>query len=377
MKFVRFLQIFNLAQRFRKPGRQDVFLFVVLWLITVLVAVGTIFMFPESAHALPLSAGDRVNVTIQSGEEFNGKYQVNLDGALELPYTGNIIVSGMELREAENVVAGKLVDKGLFNPKYVHVTLQVLDWSAIEVSVQGAVYSPGHVRVNMPSAKSRLPDNQQQLPGAELPERSLSDALRAAGGVTTDADLRHIVLTRHGVTQEIDISGMLDGTQSNDLALISGDAVLVPSVHVVQPELARPSRITPPGIKVLVSNLTSEGKNNAGAGLSAGSIALPYGSRFSQAVVAANCAGGAQFTNAGRNAVLVRTERISGKSVSWKSSMSDLFQNSNNSANPNTNPILLEGDGIVCYDSAITGVRDIFRTITDILFPFTLERLLR
>jgi polysaccharide export outer membrane protein len=142
---------------------------------------------------------------------------------------------------------------------------------------------------------------------------------------------------------------------------------VVPQADRFQPELVRPSQITPPGIKVFVSNLTIPAANNASAAVSnrEEGISVPYGSRFSHAVVATNCAGGTDI-NEDRKAILVRADRITGKTIAIERDVEDLMRNSDNNEE---NPLLMPKDSVACYDSSATNARDLFRTIGDILSP--------
>jgi len=357
----------NFIRRFfRAPHLPDFLMIGILWAITIVAAAIALALLAREAHALPLSVGDRLNLTIYDGADFSGKYQINLNGAIELPYAGPVAISGREPGRAEQVIATALVEGGFFKREYLRVSIQLLELAPAEISVEGAVFYPGRHRVNVPPSRDRAPEKSEELPGGKPSERYLSDALRAAGGVQPTADIRNIELARHGEKQLIDLTGMLDGSAVNDVPLISGDVVTVRDTGATDSRLVRPSRITPPGIKVFTSNLTAPANNNNASTVSTGTISLPYGSRLSQAMVAANCTGGTGATNAGRTVVMARTDRLSGRNTTIHASVEDLFNNAGEAANP----VLLEGDSIACYDSGVTNLRDIFRTLADILLPF-------
>ena len=83
-------------------------------------------------------------------------------------------------------------------------------------------------------------------------------------------------------------------------------------------------------------------------------------------MVATNCAGGTKSINAGRQAILVRADALSGETTVFETDIEDLLRNASNNEE---NPLLMPRDAVACYDSATTNTRDIFRTITDILSP--------
>jgi polysaccharide export outer membrane protein len=179
-----------------------------------------------------------------------------------------------------------------------------------------------------------------------------------------------VAVRRAGQTRLYDLWGLIRGEPSDDPTLQSGDEILVPVLPDSQPGLARPSSITPPGVKVFISNLIQPAQSNAQATANGGSLSLAYGSRFSQAVVAANCVGGIVATSAHRSAVLVRTDRMSGTTRTWDNPVEDLIRDTDEQRNP----VLLEGDALACYDSTMTSVRDVFKALADVLSPFAIFR---
>jgi polysaccharide export outer membrane protein len=359
-----------LARWFRRPRLSDLRMLLVLFALTLLFGVAAMLLLASAAHAMPLSAGDRLQVVVEAGEEFSGRYQIDVQGRIQLPYAGPVRLSGLEPEAAAAAVSERLVSAGLFRRSFVRTTLLVTAWAPLEVRVSGAVFYPGAHRVNVPPSRDRAPDRGEELPGASLPERRLSDALRAAGGVTPWADVSHIVVRRNGQTRLYNLWGLVMGETGEDPGLQSGDEVLVASLPEAQPALARPSSITPPGIKIFMSNLIQPAQSNAQATVSGGQLSMAYGTRFGQAVVAGNCVGGIPGTSASRSAVLVRTDRITGRTTTWDSAVEDLIRDTSDARNP----LLLEGDAVACYDSAITTVRDVFRTLSDVLNPFAIFR---
>ena len=58
--------------------------------------------------AYTLGPGDRVRIDVLKLTQFSGEFQVLADGALNLPQAGNISVSGMTLKEAENAISQRV-----------------------------------------------------------------------------------------------------------------------------------------------------------------------------------------------------------------------------------------------------------------------------
>lgn len=338
--------------------------------IIVWIGTGLLWGFPLPTLALPLSAGDRLKVIIPDGEDFAGEYEVNADGTIEVPYVGRLPVAGLESEQVADSLKLALLQGGFFQPTFLRVAVQTLDYSAIQVFVEGATFQPGRVLINQRPVTLQASGLQtvSQIPGDSALERNVSTALRAAGGITPHADLRQVRILRGEQEQVVDLSGLFTGQLVEDVPLVAGDRIIVPTIQF-QNDLVRPSQITPPGIRIFVSNLTIPADSNASSSNSSGAKDFPYGARFSQAAVAMNCVGGAHPTNAHRRAMLVRTNRLTGQTTVLEKPVETLERESRNDVD---NPFLMPDDAIACYDSDVTNTRDVFRTIGDILSPFGL-----
>jgi polysaccharide biosynthesis/export protein len=361
-----------LLRFFRRPHMADLLaLLVMLGIMLGIGAVAIVVMVltAHSAQATPLTSGDRVQLVLENGEGFSGKYQIDVQGQIALPYAGAVSLAGMDPLAAAQAVTQQLETRGLFRVGAARTTLQVLWWAPLNIRVSGEVFSPGVIAVNMPASRDRTIERAEEIPGAYVPNRNLSDALKAAGGITTWADLSRVALRRGGVVGFHDVRHLLSGAPGTDPALQEGDEVVV--ARLAQPDVlqARPSGITPPGIKVFAGNMV-QSQNNAPAANALGALPMAYGSRMSQAVVAINCAGGINWSNASRMASLVRTERTTGKTQRWNVPVEKLLDEGSDEINP----LLQEGDALACYDSEVTGWREVFKVLTDILSPISIYR---
>ncbi len=325
----------------------------------------------SSSLALPLSRGDRLEVSIPNEPYFSRVYEVNEKGNLEIPYLGSISVMGLEPSLVEHKLTYALVARGFFPPNTLQLTIQVLEWSPIRVNVAGELFQPGVVLINPPLSReesSVLPD-ANQITGEFPYRRTIIDAIEGAGGVLPTANVKEIRLIRNGQEQIFDLSGVFTGEPFENISLIEGDRIIVPAAESFQAELVRPSKITLSGIKVFVSNLIVPANNNSSAGVGnlKEGIDFPYGARFSHAVISMNCAGGTDITNARRRAILVRTNRLTGETTYLERGVEELLRDSHNN---NDNPFLMPRDGVACYDSLVTNTHDIFNILGDIINPF-------
>ncbi len=356
--------------------------------ISVVTAFAIALMPTVPVKALPLSPGDRVRVLTPMDDELpsdsrfrlSGLYEVNLDGTLQIPFLEPQPAVGLEVSDVEKRLAAALVEKGFFRPESLELSVNVAAWAPVQVTVSGEIFRPGRVLINSSALGQGQGQGQTQadkptevVTGSYPPDRYLSAALRQAGGVTPIADLTHIRLTRGKQMKTVDLSGIITGKAVADVPLIAGDQVVVPTAAQRQNELVRPSQLTPTEIPVILSNLTAPNAPNTTKGGQI--VTVAYGTRLAQAAIAAGCAGGTQRTNARRRAVLVQTDRTTGKTTVVERPIERLLKQSDNDAE---NPFLMPQDGVVCYDSTVTNLASIFRFVTDILSPFFLiHRLFR
>jgi protein involved in polysaccharide export with SLBB domain len=323
---------------------------------------------PILAQGLLLSPGDLLEIHIEDGDGFNGRYIIGNSGSVKLPIIGNIDAAGATTGTLETLVELALVRKQIFQPTSAIVTIQVLNWSSIEVSVAGAVFQPGRVLINKKDLKQNQLERIDAF-GDYSPTRLLSEALRAASGIRPDAKLDQIILLRKGWQVQVDMTGVLTGKLVKDYPLVAGDRVIVPSTGCFQPHLVRPSQITPKGFRVFMSNLIDSASDNSSAAIGKYSTSLPYGTRLLQAAVSANCVGGKDWTNAPRRVVLSSKNPVTGEIQVIERSVEQLLMMPSKGE---INPYLMPQDAIACYDSSVTNFRDIARTVADILVPFKL-----
>ncbi len=333
-------------------------------------AAGQAVSLAPSSDLMPLSPGDLVRITLPGDDAPSGTYKVGSDGALALDGVGRFPVAGISVQQAQADLAKRLVAMGHYRSGFARVTLRLLDRAAVRVTVSGAVFQAGQVTINQ-RAPTESDNLRQAATGDHAIGRSLSAALANAAGVRPDADIKNIVVEHAGARQTVDLSGLIDGRPVNDVLLVDGDTIHVPSRNCFQAKLARPSPITPAGVRVFLSNLTTPASSNASSAVGRDQTSLPYGTRFLQALVSANCVGGTQTTNADRWAVLISNNPISGESEVIERRIEGLVRRSDRDG---FNPVMLPGDAVACYDSAFTNLRDVLRSVGDIALSATVAR---
>jgi len=267
----------------------------------------------------------------------------------------------------KKILADELVDQQLIRREAVNVDANVVQWSPVEVFVRGAVFQKGRVSINFFKAEF-LELRGLRDGGDDGQGRLLSFALQQAGGVRPDADLANIQILRHGETIPVDLSGLVHGELVRDIPLIAGDEVVVPSTGRFAKELAAPTQITPPGIRIFIANATAPLFGNSSANITKDETSLPYGSRVVHALTTLNCIGGAQSVNAARRTVLVSKDHITGELSVTERSVQRLLREPNRL---DVNPFLMPGDAVACFDSDVSNLRELAKTFGDFLSPFS------
>lgn len=319
-----------------------------------------------TATELPVSSGDLVELLLENGEGFSGRYVVSQSGFLTIPLLPPIHAAGKTANYLAEKIELELIRADLFRPDVAKVSIQVLNLSSISVQVSGAVFQPGRVTINSARANNVMEERIGAF-GDFSQKRLLSEAIRAASGIRPDAQLDKVLLLRNGWKVEVDLSGILTGQTVKDYPLIEGDKVIVPSTGCFQTHLVRPSQITPKGFRVFMSNLTDSALNNAAAAVGRYSTNIPYGTRLLQAAVSANCVGGKEWTNAPRTVLLASNHPITGETQVIERSVEQLMRQA---VREDINPYLMPNDAVACYDSTVTNLSSVASTLVTLIAPF-------
>ncbi|MEO9600882.1 polysaccharide biosynthesis/export family protein [Parasphingorhabdus sp.] len=316
-----------------------------------------------------LASGDRVRLKVAGDEESLSRvYVLAANGTIALDGRLPVHIAGKSIVEAEKHISQKLLSEGLIRGLKNSVRLQLLELGGVSVAISGAVFQPGMIKVGQRNAETRGVNLNNSDSGDQNANRSLTTTLRAAGGVRPDADLSSVYVIRGDQWSRIDVSGAIYGNSIDDVPLTANDRIIVGSRECFQEALVKPSQITAPGIRVYMSNLSRPASNNASSAINRDATNLPYGTRLSQAMLAANCVGGSAM-NAGRRVVLMSRNPINGKSVVIQRSVEKLVRNADRD---NKDPYLMPGDGLTCYDSFAMNLRDVISLVGQTASPYVL-----
>lgn len=156
---------------------------------------------------------DSLNIIVTDETDLSGKYRVDADGTISMPYLSRVPLAGLSLADAQDKITAMLKAGFLRNPQ---VRIEVDQFKARSVMVMGEVRTPGKVT----------------LPGTSM---SLLEALAMAGSPTQNASNEVLVMhpPKPGETKApepitLNRKDLELGKVGRDLALQDGDIVNIP-----------------------------------------------------------------------------------------------------------------------------------------------------
>jgi polysaccharide export outer membrane protein len=221
---------------------------------------------------------DNLSIIVSDETELTGKYRVDTDGTISMPYLSRVQLAGLSLAEAQDKITTLLKAGFIRNPQ---VRIEVDQFKARNVLVTGEVRTPGKVT----------------LPGTTM---SLLEALALAGSPTQNASNDVLVMHPPKPGEKAPEPIMVNrkdlelGKVGRDLVLQDGDIVNVPVAK-----------------RFYISGFI---KNP-------GSFVLDTGTTVAQAII---LAGGLNDRGSDRRITIIRSE--GGKSVEISARLEDRVQ---------------------------------------------------
>ncbi|XGB43745.1 MAG: SLBB domain-containing protein [Nodosilinea sp. LVE1205-7] len=236
---------------------------------------------PNDAYILGRS--DEIGIKIYGvPDDFFGvkSFIIPVDGRLNLPWIGQIVLDGLTIEEAQAKIASSYASF-IKNPQ---VTVSLVSPRSLRVTVAGQVQRPGSYTLT-PREKG-VNAGLVQVGGNPNDWPSVVTAIQAAGGLQQQADLRNVELRRRnsdGSIQSmgVDLWALLQGGGfSQDISLRDGDTILVPLSKALNPAEAQ---------QIAAANFSPDtiAINVAGEVKTPGAVKIKPNSSLNQAILAA------------------------------------------------------------------------------------------
>jgi polysaccharide export outer membrane protein len=166
---------------------------------------------PAGAEGYVIGPQDQLSIIVTDESDLTGKYRVDTDGTISMPYLSRVPVAGLSLADAQDKITMMLKAGFIRNPQ---VRIEVDQFKARSVMVMGEVRTPGKIL----------------LPGTSV---SLLEALALAGSPTQNASNEVLVMhpPKDGKAPEpisVNRKDLELGKAGRDIALQDGDIVNVP-----------------------------------------------------------------------------------------------------------------------------------------------------
>lgn len=156
---------------------------------------------------------DNLSIIVTDETDLTGKYRVDSDGTISMPYLSRVPLAGLSLADAQDKITAMLKAGFLRNPQ---VRIEVDQFKARSVMVIGEVRTPGKVT----------------LPGTSM---SLLEALAMAGSPTQNASNEVLVMhppkpgdTKSPEPISVNRKDLELGKVGRDITLQDGDIVNIP-----------------------------------------------------------------------------------------------------------------------------------------------------
>jgi polysaccharide export outer membrane protein len=153
-----------------------------------------------------LGAGDLLRIAVFDHDELGVDARISQSGNITFPLVGQVQVAGLSTRDAELLLARRLIEGGFV--KQPQVSILVSEYQSQKVSVMGQVARPGQYPLDA--------------------SKKVLDALALAGGVLNDTAADDVTLVRaDGSRIVIDLQKLFDGDPAANLVVQDRDTVFV------------------------------------------------------------------------------------------------------------------------------------------------------
>ena len=281
----------------------------------------------DQSTAYILGPGDNIKIDFYGLDIFDGNYVINPEGYLILPEVEYIYANKKTLPELKNLLL-KEYQKYLIDPDLI---VSMEHYRVLNVILRGEVNQTGLFKLNY--EQENLGNNSTARNKSYTPPK-LFDLIQKGEGITTNADLKNIVVIRDNpiiagggkIKTEINLISLLEnGDQSQNIILRDGDEIIVGRTEKTlfdQLNTVNKSNLTPSTINVFINGNVKK----------LGSLTINQGASLYEAISAA-----------GEVSLSGRIELIRLKNAG-KNEKRFISYNKNSLKGSYENPILVNGD---------------------------------
>ena len=235
-----------------------------------------------------LDTGDQLFIEFNKFDLFNGYYNIDQDGNLNLPEIGLIFAKNKTISELKKFLLDKY-NEFIFDPE---IRIFLTEARPVNVTLRGEVNTTGLFNLNYLSNKAIGTENSNSSSLSNTSVRKnarrlsgvapkLFDLIQKGEGITSNADLSKIIVLRNNplkngggkVKTEINLFNLIqNGDQSQNIILRDGDDVFVSrseKILIDQVLALTSSNITPNVVNVFINgNVSRTGASRLPAGVS-------------------------------------------------------------------------------------------------------------
>ncbi|EAW35495.1 SLBB domain-containing protein [Lyngbya sp. PCC 8106] len=186
-------------------------------------SVNLSFNPPQTEDAYRLGSGDRISINIFQAPQYSGEFEVLVNGTVNLPQIGGVVLEGLTLEQAATLIATQYESARIL--RQPRITVSLVTSRPLIIGIAGEVHRPGSYTLS--------------LEGSKLP--TVSRAIKIAGGITQSANLEQVQLRRprrDGSEEIINVNLwqlLQTGNLSYDSSLRDGDTIFIPTMSQIDP----------------------------------------------------------------------------------------------------------------------------------------------
>lgn len=181
----------------------------------VLPAAAPALAIPATSMLYVIQPSDVVQISVYREPDLTSVVRLAADGSITFPLIGRVVLSGLTVQQAQDLLAQKLGDDYLVNPQ---VMVTIAEYTKRHFTILGQVQKPGAF----------------DLPVDE--KLTILQAVGMAGGFTRIASPSRIVVKRltkdkKEVVIKVNVAKLANKTSDEEFFIQEGDAITVPESY--------------------------------------------------------------------------------------------------------------------------------------------------